>query len=60
MAENKSNKIIPGIKYLALTGNGTNNSINLVSGNQHPPIPIMILTLIPVLVLFRAWKKAEI
>ena len=34
--------------------------INLVSGNQHPPIPIMILTLIPVLVLFHAWKKAEI
>ena len=34
--------------------------INLVSGNQHPSIPIMILTLIPVLVLFHAWKKAEI
>ena len=34
--------------------------INLVSGNQHPPISIMILTLIPVLVLFHAWKKAEI
>ena len=34
--------------------------ISIVLGKQHPPIAIMLITLIPVIALLYGWKKAEI
>ena len=34
--------------------------INLAMGGAHPPIPVMILSTIPVIALAYGWKKGEI
>ena len=34
--------------------------ISIVLGKQHPPIAIMLITLVPVIALIYGWKKAEI
>ena len=34
--------------------------INLLMGGAHPPIPVMILSTIPVIALAYGWKKGEI
>ena len=34
--------------------------ISIFFGKQHPPIAIMLVTLIPVIVLFYGWKKADL
>ena len=34
--------------------------ISIFIGKQHPPIAIMLVTLIPVIVLFYGWKKADL
>ena len=38
IAENKSKRIIPGIKYFALMGIGKNISISLLSGKNIPKL----------------------
>ena len=34
--------------------------INLAMGGAHPPIPVMLLSTIPVIILAYGWKKGEI
>jgi hypothetical protein len=34
--------------------------INLAMGGAHPPIPVMLLSTIPVIALAYGWKKGEI
>tara|TARA_B100001939_G_C16792396_1_gene551957 strand:+ start:304 stop:714 length:411 start_codon:yes stop_codon:yes gene_type:complete len=34
--------------------------VNLAMGGAHPPIPVMLLSTIPVIVLAYGWKKGEI
>ena len=34
--------------------------VNLLMGGAHPPVPIMLLSTVPVIVLVYGWKKGEI
>lgn len=34
--------------------------INFVSGEAHPPVPVLFLSLVPILTLGYAWKKGEV
>jgi len=34
--------------------------INFVSGGAHPPVPVLFLSLVPILTLGYAWKKGEV
>ena len=34
--------------------------VNLVMGGAHPPIPVMLLSTVPVIALAYGWKKGEI